>query len=397
MARFKYNIFIAIAALFLIGSGIYIICNRNARANEDEHTDLMLWYIKGDDLHDGFADIAKQFNSNDTTIGRTDIDVSTRGFASFEKLQAALKTEDKEDLPDMISCSVNQAALLDSMGYIVNCSNYIEDWNEEEFNTDFIDCATLDRRLIAVPYAANVELMIVNKDVFPESYEVGSIEALCEQSGYYYFHREKALFSINDYAQFFKTAMAQLGEDFNAVNPRYSDSENCKKIYNLIAQTAYDRGFVSCDDPVSAVINGDIACAIVSASDIMEYAGKLDRNIKIYECPRMENGRQVYSLEVDGICICNTDNGRQKAVAEFIKWFTYKEINHGFVSDTGYIPAVGDMSAISSGYSVYNQVKNVINNLSTKYEHTDYPPNADYAKNYSEFTDSMQLVMDSLS
>lgn len=397
MARFKYNIFIAIAALFLIGSGIYIICNRNAHASEDEHTDLMLWYIKGDDLHDGFADIAKQFNNNNETIGRMDIDVSTRGFASFEKLQEALAAADDEESPDMISCSVNQAALLDSLGYIVNCSNYIEEWNAEEFHTDFIECATANKRLIAVPYAADVELMIVNKDVFPEAYKVNSIETLCEQSKNYYSQHGKALFTIGDYAQFFKIAMAQLGEDFNAVNPRYSGSANCKKIYSLIAQTAYDRGFVSCDDPVSAVIRGDVACAIVSASDIMENAGKFNRNIKIYECPRMEKGKQIYSLEVEGICVCNTDSVTQNACAEFIKWFTYKEINHAFVSDTGYIPAIGDMSAISSGYSVYNQVKQVVGNLNTKYEHVDYPPNADYAKNYSEFAYTMQLVMDSLS
>ena len=129
----------------------------------------------------------------------------------------------------------------------------------------------------------------------------------------------------------------------------------------------------------------------------MEEAGNLGRNIKIYECPRMENGKQVYSLEVEGICICNTDSERQDACAEFIKWMTYKEINHGFVSDSGYIPAVGDMSALSSGHSVYNQIKQVVNNLNTKYEHTDYAPNLDYAKNYSEFTYTMQLVMDSLS
>lgn len=397
MSRFKYNIFIAIVVLFLIGSGIYIYNTHYSHSDVDANTDVILWYVKGDKLHDGFKDVAKEFNSLKDSIARKNINVTVRGFVSDEALMNALENVAKDDAPDMIACDVNQAALLYNSGYTVKCSPYIDEWTSAEFNEDFIECSTLKKQLITIPYAANVELMIVNTDEVSDAGKISSVEKLCNLSKKYYEENESAMFSIGDYARFFKTAMAQLGEDFDAVNPRYTSSQNCKTVYNLLAQTAYDRGLSVSDNPISTVINGDIPCAIVASSDIMEHAGKLKRNISIYPCPCMKNGEQVYSLEVEGICICKTDTNSQNASSEFIKWFTSKEINNKFVADSGYIPAVGDMSTLTSEYPIFDKVRKVINTLSCKNEHADYPPNLEYAKNYGEFTNVMQLVMDSLS
>lgn len=397
MSRFKYNIFIAIVVLFLLGSGIYIYSTHYSHSNVDQNTDVVLWYVEGDKLHDGFDDIAKEFNSLTDSIGRKNISVNTRGFVSYEAVDKALRNAEKDDLPDMIACDVNEAALLYDNGYTVKCSSYLDEWTSAEFNEDFIECASLKNQLITVPYAADVELMIVNTDIINVSGKIGSIEKMCALSKEYFAENESAMFTIADYARFFKTTMAQLGEDFDAVNPRYTDSKNCKSVYNLLAQTAYDRGLTVSDDPVASVISGEIPCAIVSSSDIMDRVAKLKHNIGVYPCPCLTSGKQTYSLDVEGICICKTDSNRQNASAEFIKWFTSREINHKFIADSGYIPAVGDMSALSSDHAIFTKVRKVINNLSSKYEHADYPPNLDYAKNYSEFTYAMQLVMDSLS
>lgn len=397
MSRFKYNIFIAIAALFLLGSGIYIYNTHYSHTNVDADTEVILWYVEGDRLHDGFADIAEEFNSLKDSIGKKKITVITRGFISDEAIEKALKNVDADDSPDMIACDTNEAALLYDSGYTVNCSPYIDEWTSAEFNDDFIECSTLKKHLISVPYAADIQLMIINTDKVSDIDKIVSIEKLCKRSKVYYSENGSAMLAIANYAKFFKTAMAQLGEDFDAVNPRYSDSKNCKSVYNLIAETAYDRGLTVSDKPVADVINGKIPCAIVSASDIMSKADKFGREVSVYPCPSMKNGEQVYSLDVEGICICKSDANRQNASSEFIKWFTSKEINQKFIADSGYIPAVGSMSTINSEYRVFGKVRDVINTISSKAEHADYPPNIDYAKNYGEFINAMQLVMDSLS
>lgn len=397
MSRFKYNIFIAIVALFLLGSGIYIYNTHYSHSNVTDEPDVILWYVEGDKLHDGFADIAKEFNSLKDSVGRKNITVITRGFVSNEAIEKALKKVEADDAPDMIACDVNEAALLYNRGYTVKCSPYLDEWTSAEFNEDFIECSTLNNQLITVPYAADVQMMVVNTDMISDAGKIGSIEKLCKLSKQYYKDNESAMFTIADYASFFKTAMAQLGENFDAVNPRYSDSKNSKSVYNLLAQTAYDRGLTVSDNPVADVVSGKIPCAIVSASDVMEKADKIKRNISVYPCPSMKNGEQVYLLDVEGICICKTDSNRQNASSEFIKWFTSKEINHKFISDSGYIPAVSDMSTFSSDYQAFDKVRKVINSLSSKSEHAVYPPSVDYAKNYNEFINIMQLVMDSLS
>lgn len=390
----KYKIIIAIVLALLLGVGIYIGCRHNSRRSVSEQTDLILWYVEGDEFHDAFADIAEEYEQ---LKGSENVSLEARGFISFEAIEKALKSVKTDDAPDMIACDVNEAALLYESGRTKKCSEYITEWATEELNEDLIVCASIDDGLVTVPYAANTEMMIVNTEKISDADSIYSIEKLCRLSKKYYNENGNAMFTISDYAAFFKTAMAQLGESFDAVSPRYSDSKNCKKIYDLLAETAFDRGLCVSEDPVADVMKGKIPCAIVSATQIMSSAEKITDKVGVYPCPFMKGGEQVYSLEAEGICFCRTDENSRIATEEFVKWFLSKEINRRFIGDSGYCPAVGDMSALASDQPVFEKLKAVIYELSTFSKHADFPANADYAKNYGEFINAMQSVMDSLS
>lgn len=396
MSRLKYNIFILIIILFGLGSGIYIYKTHYAPEKVDENTEIKIWYVGNNSMNARFGSIIEEYNAIDEKF-KTDITVSATGFESYAKLNAELESAEPNAFPDMIVCDADHAALYKDKNYTIKPSEYFDEWNLEGVNQDFLKCASIGKKLIAIPFAADIQMMLVNTDFVADAGNVSSIEELCALSKTYYDTYGKSMFSISGYAEFFRTAMAQLGEEFDAVSPRSTKNENCKYIYKLLAQCAFDRGMSSSADAINDVISGKIPCAIVSSSEIMGHASALNRSIKVYQCPHMEKGEQVYEPEVQCICICKTNTNRQNASAEFIRWFISEDINAKFVSDSGFIPVTASMSAVSSSSPAYSGIKNVISELDSKAKHVNYEPNPEYVANYAEFMYVMQLVMESLS
>ena len=397
MSRLKQNIFIAIIILLGLGIGIYIYLNHYTPAPPEEDTVVTVWYAEDDQLSSDIPAFIDRYNSIDDRGIRKNVSVRTRSFEDYGELEKALRLTSKASRPDMIVCDADNLAALNSDGYIMKLSVYEEEWVASEFNGDLVKCASIKNNMMALPLAADIELMVVNTKCVDNFNEIKSLEDLCAASKTYYKDNSKPMFSLGDYAKFFRTEMAQLGEEFDAVSPRDTKNENCKYIYKLLAQSAFDRGMISSTEPLEDVADGKIACAAASSSEIMEHASSLGKDIKFFPCPCVENGKQVYNLDVKGICICKTDENRQNASAQFLKWLSSAEINGELLGESGYIPLRGSIGDIASDNSVFAKVSKVILKLESSAKHTNFAPNAEYLKNYNEFIDVMTLVMDSLS
>ena len=400
MSRTKQIIIIALIILIGLGIGIYVYKNHFPAPDmtpAEDDTIITVWYAEDNALNTKIPDIVEKYNSIDDKSVRKNIIVKTRSFVDYDELEKALNFTSRSSRPDMIVCDVNHAAVLKNDGYTANLSGYSEDWAVSEFNKDLVKSASVKNKMIALPFAADIELMIVNTKSVSDAGGINSLEELCAAAKDYYKDNSAPMISLGNYAKFFRTEMAQLGEDFDAVSPRDTKNEKCKYIYKLIAQCAFDRGMISSDEPVKSVIDGDIVCAVASSSEIMAQASKLDKNIKIYPCPCIAGGKQVYALDVKCICVCKTDESRQNASAKFLEWFSSPEVNSEFVGTGGYIPLRGSIGDISTENAVFDKVTKVIMNLEDSAKHTNFAPNTEYVKNYNEFTDVMKLVMDSLS
>lgn len=392
MSKSKYKIFIAIIVLFCFGSGIYIYKTHYSPEEVEKFTEITLWYVENDEFNLDFADIADTYNTVDYE-NKQSVTVSTKSFDSFESLKAALKKTKEGAGPDMIACDANNAAILRNESSTIALSSYFDDWNNAGANKDFLKCATLGNTLVGLPYAADVEVMLVNTELVPDADSIENFEQLCSAAKEFYANSESPMLSISDYGRFFRTAMAQMGEEFDAVSPRDTESENCKYIYKLLAQTAFDRGISLSYDPIGDVIDGSIPCTIVSSAEIMNRAGEMDSNIKVYGCPPMENGKHICVPCVETVCICNTNTNRQNASAEFLKWFISDEVNAQFLSGSGYIPVTDTLGGTSSKKSVYDSLKKAVSGIDLKAQ----APNLAYVENYDEFVYIMELVMESLS
>lgn len=392
MSKSKYKIFIAIIVLFCIVSGIYIYKTHYSPKEVEKFTGITLWYVENEESTVNFAKIADTYNKVDYE-NKQSVTVNAKSFDSFESLYEALgKVKDGEG-PDMIACDANDAAILKNDSATIALSKYFDEWNNAGANDAFLKCATFGNSLIGLPYAADVDVMLVNTDFVSDIEKIESFEMLCDAAKEFYKNNESPMLSISDYARFFKTAMAQLGEDFVAISPRDTESENCKYIYKLLAQTAFDRGICSSYDPIGDVIDGSIPCTIVSSAEIMNRAKDMKSNIKVYACPPMENGSNISVPYVETVCICETNTNRENASAEFLKWFISDEVNVKFVSGSGYIPVTDTLNNTSSKHHVYDSLKKAMSDIELKAQ----APNLAYVENYDEFVYIMELVMESLS
>ena len=196
----------------------------------------------------------------------------------------------------------------------------------------------------------------------------------------------------------FVDAVAQLGEKFDGVSPHDTDSDNCKYIYKILAETAYDRGFTSSGGQAAEKLaDGDIAAAIISSADLMKYADKLSNgDFEFVSFPYMKDGKPAYTQKVTGMTVLASDNTREKSAVEFLRWFTSQKNNSSFVGDSGYLAAIGKESS-SSEFAIYEKLMDAVDVMRKKGESTTASASAEYSVNSRNFDNVLSTIMNSLN
>lgn len=398
MSKIKYNLGLIIAALLVIAGVLYIYFAHYAPYRPPEPQTLSVWYVDDDAMWDGFAELCAEYNEEDG--GKYGIGVEPRAFYSADALYDEVNEliESGGELPDMIACDTDFAAWLDEKAVLADMDEYFGDWETSKYDEYMTQASRAGEDLVAVPIAAETNVFIVNTDMFSDISAVSNFEKLCSVSSEYYSRNFAGFFTISDYSLFFRNAMAQLGDDFDAVSPHDTKSENCKYIYKQLAETAYDRGFTFSDNAaVYKVAEGKLPCAIVSSADIMKYADRFEGdNISFAPFPYLKDGKPVYIEKVTGMAILASDSTRERSAAMFIKWFASSNVNSRFVGDSGYIAAVGT-EASGSDSEVYVKLMQAVKALKEAGSRVTYEASAEYSENSRNFDNVLRTIMNSLN
>lgn len=397
MSRIKYNLGLIVAALLVTAGVIYIYFAHYAPYRPPEPVTLSVWYVNDDAMWDGFADLCEEYNEGDG--GEYGIGISPRAFDSDSELynEVCDLVAGGGALPDMIACDTDFAAWLDEKGALADMDAYFGDWETSGYDEYMTRASCAGGELVAVPIAAETNVFIVNTDLFSDASAVSNFEKLCSVSSEYYSRNSAGFFTITDYSLFFRSAMAQLGDDFDAVSPHDTNNENCKYIYKLLAETAYDRGFAASDsDAAYEVAAGKLPCAIVSSADIMKYAESLGGdNISFGAYPYMKDGKPVYVEKVTGVAVLASDSTRERSAAMFVKWFASDGVNSRFVGDSGYTAAVGT-AASDSESAVYGKLTQAVKAVRNAGSRMTYEASAEYSENSRNFDNVLRTIMISL-
>nr|MDY5756154.1 extracellular solute-binding protein [Eubacteriales bacterium] len=398
MSKLKYSLGIILAVVLIAAGAVYIYFAHYAPLKPDEATEVTVWYVNNDKMWQNFAGLADNYSSGEGK--KYGITVKVKAFDSRTELYKDLNKaiEEKGALPDMVVCDTDYAAYMADKGVLADLSSYFGNWEASSFSEEIAEASSKDGTLVAVPIAAETEVFMVNTKIFPDISALSSFEKLCSVADEYYLRNGSSFFTVSDYSFFFRTAAAQLNDDFDAVSPYDTNNKNCKYIYKLLAEAAYNRGFeASGEDAAKMVGEGKYACAIVSSPDVMRYAYALNADdIEFATYPCMKDGEPAYVEKVTGITMTASDSDSERASAMFIRWFTSAEVESAFVGDSGYILPTGAAVSVSD-FDIYSELQTAMAERRNKSEHYTYEASAEYSVNSRNFDDILNTIMDSLN
>ncbi len=398
MSKIKYKLALAAAAVLLLGGVIYIYFAHYAPFKPEQPQTLSVWYVNDDAMWSGFYAMCGKYNETDGAD--CSIKISVKGFDTqaqlYDELSDALASGGEK--PDIIACDTDFAAYLDSEDELADMDKYFGSWETSGYDKSMTTAATSSKGLACVPIAAETNVFIVNTSLFADSEAISNFEKLCSVADEYYDRSSKSFFTISDYSLFFRDAVAQLGEAFDGVSPHDTDSDNCKYIYKLLAETAYDRGFISSGGQAAKMLaDGDIAAAIISSADLMKYADKLSGDeFEFVSFPYMKDGKPAYTQKVTGMTILASDSTRERSAVEFLRWFTTQKNNSSFVGDSGYLAAIGRESS-SSESALYEKLMDAVEAMRRNGDDTTAAASADYSVSSRNFENVLSTIMNSLN
>ena len=398
MSKLKYSLGIILAVVLIAAGAVYIYFAHYAPLKPDEATEVTVWYVNNDKMWQNFAGLADNYSSGEGK--KYGITVKVKAFDSRTELYKDLNKaiEEKGALPDMVVCDTDYAAYMADKGVLADLSSYFGNWEASSFSEEIAEASSKDGTLVAVPIAAETEVFMVTTKIFPDISALSSFEKLCSVADEYYLRNGSSFFTVSDYSFFFRTAAAQLNDDFDAVSPYDTNNKNCKYIYKLLAEAAYNRGFeASGEDAAKMVGEGKYACAIVSSPEVMRYAYAINADdIEFATYPCMKDGEPAYVEKVTGITMTASDSDSERASAMFIRWFTSAEVESAFVGDSGYILPTGAAVSVSD-FDIYSELQTAMAERRNKSEHYTYEASAEYSVNSRNFDDILNTIMDSLN
>ena len=398
MSKLKYSLGIILAVVLIAAGAVYIYFAHYAPLKPDEATEVTVWYVNNDKMWQNFAGLADNYSSGEGK--KYGITVKVKAFDSRTELYKDLNKaiEEKGALPDMVVCDTDYAAYMADKGVLADLSSYFGNWEASSFSEEIAEASSKDGTLVAVPIAAETQVFMVNTKIFPDISALSSFEKLCSVADEYYLRNASSFFTVSDYSFFFRTAAAQLNDDFDAVSPYDTNNKNCKYIYKLLAEAAYNRGFeASGEDAAKMVGEGKYACAIVSSPEVMRYAYAINADdIEFATYPCMKDGEPAYVEKVTGITMTASDSDSERASAMFIRWFTSAEVESAFVGDSGYILPTGAAVSVSD-FDIYSELQTAMAERRNKSEHYTYEASAEYSVNSRNFDDILNTIMDSLN
>ena len=398
MSKLKYSLGIILAVVLIAAGAVYIYFAHYAPLKPDEATEVTVWYVNNDKMWQNFAGLADNYSSGEGK--KYGITVKVKAFDSRTELYKDLNKaiEEKGALPDMVVCDTDYAAYMADKGVLADLSSYFGNWEASSFSEEIAEASSKDGTLVAVPIAAETEVFMVNTKIFPDISALSSFEKLCSVADEYYLRNGSSFFTVSDYSFFFRTAAAQLNDDFDAVSPYDTNNKNCKYIYKLLAEAAYNRGFEASGEDVAKMVGeGKYACAIVSSPEVMRYAYAINADdIEFATYPCMKDGEPAYVEKVTGITMTASDSDSERASAMFIRWFTSAEVESAFVGDSGYILPTGAAVSVSD-FDIYSELQTAMAERRNKSEHYTYEASAEYSVNSRNFDDILNTIMDSLN
>lgn len=374
-------------ALLLIGTLTLSACSDSKTIESSEKVELTLWHYYNGATKDMLNGMINEFNE---TVGvEKNIVVDAYSYSSVNDLATALVSSANKEvgfdsMPDIFSAYGDTALFLDNLGVVANMDSYFSEEEIALFRQDFLNDGRFDseQNLKILPVAKSTELLFLNNttfQIFANETGVGfeqlaTWEGLAEVAELYYNWTDaqteeeydgRALFGIDSEANFIIISAKQLGDDiysYDGENVTFGLSEESAKLIWDNYMVPYIKGYYVSQGSFRSddVKSGDLIMYVGSTSSVYYFPSLVELGrTESYSIdgitlpyPYFENGEKIVVQQGAGMIITKTDELRESASAEFLKWFTSSENNLNFAVSTGYMPVQNEALSYYSVLSV---------------------------------------------
>lgn len=364
------------AMLCLAAAGMALLagCGKaNGKLDPDNPVTVTAWHYYNGAQQTAFDALVKEFN--DTVGLEKGIFVKSASKGDVNQLEevvmSALKKEvGSEEAPDMFSCYADTAYEIQQMGYLADISPYISKEELSEYVDSYVEEGRIGEagQLFIFPTAKSSEIFMLDKtdwDKFSQAAGVelsslSTMEGLAETAGKYYDWTDsltpdipndgKAFYGRDAMANLFIIGSMQLGTEVFKVENQQVTLQVDKAVMKRIWDTwyiPYVKGYFSAygrfrSDDVKI---GELISYTGSTTSAMYFPDAVELEDETYPieyiilpAPVFEGGENYAVQQGAGMVVTKTDEKKEYACTEFLKWFTQAENNIEFGCSSGYLP-----------------------------------------------------------
>lgn len=348
---------------------------KTVKLDPDNPVSLKIWHYYNGTQQATFEQLLEDFNSS---VGKDEgIYVEGYSYGSVSDLEKAVTSAVNEEvgaenLPDMFSTYADTAYSVQKKDKLVDLTQYFSKKEREKYVDSYIQEGYLnqDKGLYLIPVAKSTEILMVNKtdwEPFEEATgttmdELATTEGITKAAEKYYEWTDsltpdipddgKALYGRDSMSNYFVIGMKQMGTDIFAVKDGKvvvnTDKDQIKRLWENY-YVPYMKGYFAAYGKFRSddVKTGDILAYTGSTASAFYFPDEVETEDESYpiecqiqESPVMEGGENYRVQQGAGMAVTKSDEEHEYASSVFLKWFTKKEQNLKFVSESSYLPVL---------------------------------------------------------
>lgn len=359
------------AALLFVLPG----CGDKSPLDPQDPVSLTVWHYYNGSQQAAFDALVEEFN--DTAGRERGIYVQSYSQGSVSDLESAVRDAisgkvGAEAMPDIFSSYADTAYEIEQAGALANLSGYLSQEELEQYVDSYIEEGRIaaDGTLRIFPTAKSTEIMMLNKtdwevfaaDTGASLEDLRTIEGVVAVARTYYEWTDgltpdvpgdgKAFYGRDAVANYFIIGLQQLGVEIFQVEhgemTLHAPKEELRRLWEnyyvpMVKGYFGAYGAFRSDD----VKTGDILAYTGSTSSAMYFpdqveldAGSHPIDYIVMPAPVFEGGRAYAVQQGAGMVVSRSDERREYASVEFLKWFTQAEENLRFGCVSGYLPVL---------------------------------------------------------
>ena len=385
-------------------------CTDKSPLNPKKPVTLTMWHNYGGDMQQSMDFLVDEFNS---TVGKEKgIVINVTAISSSSELNKSLDLivngdPGAPDMPDIFTGYPKIAVKFQEKGLLANLDTYFTQKELSGYVDEFVAEGRLsDGGLYVFPIAKSTEVLYLNKTLFDrfskatgaKESDLATFEGIAKISEMYYeWSGGKQFYGSDSWFNFAEVGMVQLGDSLIKNETVDLSGDKYAHIFSTIYNPIVNGGIAVYDGYSSDLSKtGDLVCSTGSSAgilfygDTITYANGTTENVEydILPYPVFENGNKTAIQRGGGLMVAKTDEQKEYAAAEFIKWLTASEQNMKFVGETGYLPVTKKSFEEDMAENYINSLEDVrirkmLKSVLSMYESYEFFS----APNYAEFDD----------